>query len=615
MSYISPKKWVTSCLLAAGWIPRAWAQNVAISSTAAWSSQIVAFWGAVGIGVRSSSGLQSSNGITSVAASMAAFWRALAAWSALGHGEWYLMSPGYNGGNTRLDIVLVCWSNPDQLWQACLKVAMLAEVVGRQRWLVLVVSRQLRPQQAAAAAGAYWTHSPRHPNFSLARFADPIGGIYSPFPDEDNLQEIIQRYYVSAAQGHNDTTMVNAVAKLLCEEALQDMRPTRGATYNEAPAEVQEATTMGRHITYFQHEGVTTPYVSIEKLVGNFAASRQGVVRSAAILYCVVHTIVCVAVGLMGAASGRGLAVWLFTPRMVMSKLGAEAIAGDDTLLSLLGFHNVTYQYTSEAGNAISLPADAFLPCRTRSRPILLALFLNVVELVLICSGWLYGSLKVEKFAPRGVVGHGMLWLATLVATGLSLRTLYSVYQRVSARLIGIFDEPHYVRLVVAKDCRIKFPAPTSNFLGFASDILSKTEDDTTSMTAGLSLMRHPTFCLELCQHAASHCLNYSYQGDTLACEGNKKITTAGEYPWVQLCLCVCLTFSCSVFGAVYAYVDIMPRWSKLTAEALLATSAIWFTTLARTSKLEHSRSTEICHMVATMVASAVWYVGVKDVG
>lgn len=41
------------------------AQGVATSATAAWSSQIIAFWGAVGIGVRSSSWHQASNALTS----------------------------------------------------------------------------------------------------------------------------------------------------------------------------------------------------------------------------------------------------------------------------------------------------------------------------------------------------------------------------------------------------------------------------------------------------------------------------------------------------------------------------------------------------------------------
>ncbi|KAI5084906.1 hypothetical protein GOP47_0001075 [Adiantum capillus-veneris] len=613
-----------------GWIPRpVLAQNVAVSATAAWSSQIVAFWGAVGIGVRSSTVLQSSNAFTSIFASLTTLWRAKAAMSALRCGEWYLMAPGYNGAAIRLDVVLICWFNPHQLWQACLHVAILAEVVGRQRWLILVVGRQVSTPRIPPAA--YWTQSPRHFDFCTTRFADSMAGTYSPFPDEDRLKAIVQHYYAASLQqgqqNGNPNQLIDAIAQLLCDEALMEpKRPTRCAMVTEVPSEVQDSPGgIGRHVTSYHclhTSGVAMqPYVSVQMDTGSFASNRRFVVISSTLLYCIVHTMVCVAVGLMGAASGRGLAVWLFTPRMVMSKLGAEALAGDDFLLSILGFDRVKFHFQSEAGDVINVAGDAFLPCaascrHNRSMSILLALLLNLVEVALIGSGWLYGSLEVDKFAPRGVVGHGMLWLATIVATGLSFRTLYGVYQRVSGKLIGIFMETRYERRSVGKDCRIKnLPMSSSKYLGFVSDILAKTEDDASSMAAGLSLMRHPTFSLEVTQHAALECLHYSYQGDTIVKEGNKKITTAGEYPWIQICVCVCLTFLCSVFSAVFAYMDVMPRWSKLLAEVLLATSGIWFTVLGRASKLPHNQSTAICHMVATMVASAVWYVGVKDVG
>ncbi|MCO5611681.1 hypothetical protein L7F22_065939 [Adiantum nelumboides] len=316
------------CLLAAaGWIPGALAQNVAVSATAAWS-QIVAFWGAVGIGVRSSSGLQSTNAFTSIFASLSAFWRARAVMSALRCGEWYLLSPGYSGGSIRLDVVLICWSTPPQLWQACLQVAILAEVVGLQRWLVLVVGCQVAMPHITQ--GAYWTQSPRHSDFCTTRFADSMGSIYSPFANEDRFQAIVHHYYAASMQGqpNDNPNFINTIAHLQCEEALEVNRPTRCATRNEAPVEVQEATGLGRHFTSYQIEGVTIPYVSVQKVVSNFAASRRAVVSSSAFLYCIVHTMVCVAVGLMGAASGRGLAVWFFTPRMVMSKREQKQLQG-----------------------------------------------------------------------------------------------------------------------------------------------------------------------------------------------------------------------------------------------------------------------------------------------
>jgi hypothetical protein len=46
-----------------------------------------------------------------------------------------------------------------------------------------------------------------------------------------------------------------------------------------------------------------------------------------------------------------------------------------------------------------------------------------------------------------------------------------------------------------------------------------------------------------------------------------------------------------------------------------LAASAAWYGTLERTAGVPHNRDTSVCFTVATLVASSVWYVGVKDVG
>lgn len=94
----------------------------------------------------------------------------------------------------------------------------------------------------------------------------------------------------------------------------------------------------------------------------------------------------------------------------------------------------------------------------------------------------------------------------------------------------------------------------------------------------------------------------------------NRIVTTASVYPWVQVLVCVTLTVSCAIFAAVYTYTD-LPQYSKLVAEVVLAGNAMWFATLDRMSRLPHNPSSYTCHMIATMVASAVWYVGVKDLG
>ncbi|XP_024524819.1 uncharacterized protein LOC112344399 [Selaginella moellendorffii] len=590
-------------------VPVARAQNVATSSTAAWSSQIVAFWGAVGIGVRASNAQRPSNPITSTIASLAILQRASAAASAIQSGNWYVFAPGYNGGKTRIDVLLLSWRTPAQLQALCVKVSTLAEVLARQRWLILLVGRQKHGDDDHGAA-VLWTSSPRCPEYSTVRYAD-TDGMYSPLPGE-TIQALLE--YTASCDANNIEFDTNGVTTLICNEILR--RPTRSMSMNESSSDVQQDPGMGRYITSYQLDGVVMPYVTIAKYVGDNTATRAALVGSAVWMYCIVHGMVSVAVGLMGAASGRGLAVWLFAPRMVMAKLGAEGIAGDDALLSLLGFDGVSCVVTAHGANVASIATDKIISWEPskRARMACLSIAFNIVELLLVVGGWLYGALKVEKLAPRGLVGHGMLWLATVVSTGLSLRTLVSVRERLKGRLIGIFAEVHHTRLAIARDHKIS-STPSSPYLSLVSNILSRADHDVQSIEAALTLMRQPLFCSELQEHAAVEELGYAYQGDTLVKEsGNKVVTTASAFPWIRVALCVCITILCSAFGPVYAYME-MPRWSKIAAEVMLAGSATWFATLARTSRLEPSHSTQICHMVATMVASAVWYVGVKDVG
>lgn len=605
------RRGIAGALALASALPCVAAQGVATSATAAWSSQIVAFWGAVGIGVRSSNGQQSSNAVTSAVAFVNARRRASAISAALRRSDWYLLAPGYLGGKTRMDVVLICWRTEQELASLATRVAALAETLGRFRWLVLVVGRKL---QSNAGTGAFWTQSPRCEEFSVVRAAN-TNGVFAAFSDSD-----LGAFVTLQSAG---TLAVDDIAAHIDHRRLR--QSARSATRNEAPAEVQEATTIGRHVTSYQIEGGGTPYVAVEKFTAQYANSRHALVRCALWMYAIVHLTVAVAVALMGAASGRALAVWLFAMRIILSKLGAEAIVGDDMLLTLLAFDGLRYEHTTEPGSA-ALPGDASLTGSPWWH-LLVAQALNAVELLLVVGGWLYGALKVQRLAPNGLVGHGMLWLATTVSLGLSVRTIFGVHKRVKGRLIGIFDEPYYVCNVIAHDCKIVVtsspnppaspPASPSPYVRLVAEILTKTQDDAVCVQVALALLRQPTFCSDVQQHAALHVLKYCYTGDTLSARGDlkTKVTTAGAYPWVQVSCCVALTASCAVFAAVYTYATVVPKYAKLVAEALLAISAMWFATLARTSKLPHNESSYTCHMIATMVASAVWYVGVEGVG
>lgn len=99
-----------------------------------------------------------------------------------------------------------------------------------------------------------------------------------------------------------------------------------------------------------------------------------------------------------GTASGRALAVWLFTVRIVISKLGAEALAaaGDDIRLVLPGVDQLLYQVEGHPGSTI-VRGDAVLVGSPRSH-IAAVLELNVIEFCLLVGGWIYGPLN-KRFA------------------------------------------------------------------------------------------------------------------------------------------------------------------------------------------------------------------------
>jgi hypothetical protein len=137
-------------------------------------------------------------------------------------------------------------------------------------------------------------------------------------------------------------------------------------------------------------------------------------------MYIMVHLMVSCAVGLMGAASGRGLAVWIMAIRPTLATLGAQNVNGCDVLKSLICLHGSILQY--ETGEGSQLLAGDVLSYRMPWWQLGTAFFIPFVELLIIGAGWLYGALRAERLRPSGVVGHGMLWLSVFVGLSLSLR-------------------------------------------------------------------------------------------------------------------------------------------------------------------------------------------------
>jgi hypothetical protein len=65
--------------------------------------------------------------------------------------------------------------------------------------------------------------------------------------------------------------------------------------------------------------------------------------------------------------------------------------------------------------------------------------------------------------------------------------------------------------------------------------------------------------------------------------------------------------------SAVYAYY-LLPKWVKLLTDVLLAVSALWFSSIDLVGSFMHDKETFVCFMVATLVVSSVWYVGLDNV-
>ncbi|KAL8739265.1 MAG: hypothetical protein Q9190_007866 [Brigantiaea leucoxantha] len=588
------------------------AQGVAVTATAAWSSQIVAFWGAILIAVRSSVRGKVTNAFSSVFCNLRVARRAAQISGALSRGNWFLHS-GWHNGKLRTDVALICWRSPAELQRLALQVSMQIEAFAFNEWEVLVLGKQLK-NTSTAECTAHWIKSPHHENLSPSK-VKATGQNMFPLDETDIadgialLQEVPKIPVADIVQALSQRCQLPATRCALASEMAREL-------------ENNELQPSFAHV-FTKTDADDSPYQSSSHWTGQFGSNRGSSMKCASRMYVMVHITVAAAIGLMGAASGRGLAVWLLAIRPTLQTLGTQSISGDDVMLSLISIDKGVFQYQTGAGST-------FLAGDINSSGLSWwhlggTLAVPTVELLIICAGWLYGALRVEKFPPSGVVGHGMLWLSTLVWLSLSVRALMSIRQRLSGRMVGLWKTAHFVRIVVgirslevAVDRILQSPDYSNSVLGLVATILrdrSDNIDESEAVLVAECALRRPGTGTLLDSHLAADILKFRYSGDSIISQGEPPTTinVRSAYPWIQTCCCCILTILCGCVSVVYAYCG-LPSWVKIIAEVLLAASASWYGTLERTAGVSHNRDTSVCFTVATLVASSVWYVGVRDV-
>ncbi|KAL9104736.1 MAG: hypothetical protein Q9163_000348 [Psora crenata] len=579
-------------------IKTAVAQGVVVTATAAWSSQIVAFWGAILIAVRSSVRGKVTNALSSIYCNLRVARRVMQITGALSRGNWFLHSGWHHG----------------ELQRLALQVSMQIEAFAFNEWEVLVLGKRLKGPPTAEST-AHWIKSPHHESLCPSRVKHTGENMF-PLNEADIAEGI-------ALLQEMPKRPVADIVQTLSQRC--NFQATRCAYVSEMYREMHNNETQASFANVFTKvDGDGSPYQSLEHWTGQYGSNRGSSMKCASRMYVVVHIMVAAAIGLMGAASGRGLAVWLLAIRPALQTLGTEKISGDDTILSLTSTDGSTFQYETGAGSPL-LAGD--ITSSGLSWWYLGGISaVPIIELLVICAGWLYGALRVQKFPPSGVVGHGMLWLSTLVWFSLSVRALMSIRQRLSGRIVGLWRTALFTRMVVgtrslevAVDRILNSPIYSNSVLGLVASILcdgSEETDESSAVLVAECALRRPGVGTLLDHHLIADILKFQYLGDSVVLRGEPPTTVnvRATYPWFQTCCCITLTMLCGCVSVIYAYY-LLPSWVKMIAEVLLAVSASWFGTLERTAGVPHNMDTTVCFTVATLVASSVWYVGVRDVG
>lgn len=324
-------------------IPLVNAQFVAISSTAAWSSQIIAFWGAILIGVRSCVSGRVVNAVSSISCSIRVTRRAAEVSRALQDGDWVLHS-GWKNGRLRTDVAIICWRSQKDLRALALRVAMQTESFADD-WEVLIVGRELKGSSGRKSS-AHWIKSPRCDDLSPCKVKATAENMF-PLSADDIAEGLVM--LKQTPKVHPD-----AIAQVL--HLKRDTRASRCTAFAEMQREVALTKPQPSFACHFTNvENAETPYLSLSHETGQLGSSRCAKMDCAFRMYVLVHIMVAAAVGLMGAAAGRGLAVWLMVIRPTLQTLGAEGVSGSDSILTLISIDQSIFQYETDAGSSLSL--------------------------------------------------------------------------------------------------------------------------------------------------------------------------------------------------------------------------------------------------------------------
>jgi hypothetical protein len=591
--------------------PLAKAQNIAVSATASWSSQIVAFWGAVLIGQRASEPGRVTSALSFEFSALRVERHARAISSTLVDGDWFVES-GWDNGRVRLDVAIIVWRNKKELRRLARMVSVQIEALG-DRWEVLIIGRLVEGGTGPGVVN--WIKCPRSAELCTVRDKE-TRGIHFPL-GEDDLAEALRLFNEpGATEKTGITTIIDALAQRC------NRRATRPAYQNEVSQVIdgiEGDPSWARIFTGLVHE--QTPFISSHVLTDAYGSGKHGTTHGAVRMYSLVHLTVAVAIGLMGAASGRGLAVWVMSVRLSLASLGATNIPGQDYLLSLISIDGCRYFNTMPAssnhlaGEVQSGSLPGWVMTLTAMVPIL--------ETLIISAGWLYGALNSLRLTPSGVVGNGMLGLSTLTAMALCIRALFGVKQRLSGRLLGIWSSSHGIRIAVGvrslripADRIIASPEFSKSALGLIAAV--SRESSTEENFVLDSLLRHPLVGTLVQQFLVTEILQYQYQTDDVVARGSEGIpvNTKSEYPWIQASICIIITMLSCCVSTIYAYYP-LPVWVRYVTEIIMAANVMWFSTLERVAfyGILHDRGTYLCFMVASLVVSSVWYVGVEGVG
>lgn len=576
-----------------------------VSSTAAWSSQIVAFWGAI---IIASQVGKVATGGTSIFSSVRVSLRARAIANALSRENWFLHS-GWTNGGVRTDIAIVHWRSINDLRALSRRIAMQIETFG-DGWQVLVLGRQIKATGNGGEEGViHWIKSPRSERFCGAKVKTTNQNLF-PLSEQD-LMDALDMLKQTPPMSISD----------IVEEMTRrkDTRASRVTYLSEQHQEMQVnigQLSWGYIFTSVDHH--PTPFLALKSWTGSHGTERGSTMICAIRMYLLVHILIACAVGLMAAATGRGLAVWLMAVRPTISTMGGKNVNGNDVLRSLICMDGSAFQYeTSDgsrflAGDILAQPMGGWHTVVVYAIPAL--------EICIILAGWLYGALNARRLEPSGVVGHGMLWLSVVVGLSLCIRAWLSLRNHDKGRLVGIWTKFDYIRYSIGMESLEIQPSDlirtiTDSPINLIASILRDSNvDGEAAVQVVESLMRLPiTTSLIECL-VATEILKYKYEGDRITARGDKPISPKSESPWIQSYCCLVLVIAACCVSAVYAYYP-LPRWVKLVTEVVIATSCVWFNSIDLVGSFMHEKETSICFMVAALVTSSVWYVGLEGAG